>query len=73
MTIEEYEDLFRQQDGVCAICKKPSQGARKLVVDHRHHHEIIRGLLCENCNRGLGLFYDDPAVLKNAIDYLHWW
>lgn len=42
----------------------------KLVVDHCHDTGIVRGLLCHNCNRALGLFKDKIEVLKNAIKYL---
>lgn len=70
MTIEEYEDLLERQNYVCAICKRPPSPNKKLAVDHRHRHDMIRGLLCGNCNRGLGMFKDDIAVLKNAVTYL---
>jgi hypothetical protein len=42
----------------------------KIVVDHCHTTGAIRGLLCHNCNRALGLLKDDINVIKNAINYL---
>lgn len=42
----------------------------KLVVDHCHKTGRIRGLLCHNCNRALGLLQDDVGVLRKAIGYL---
>jgi len=42
----------------------------KLVVDHCHEGGQVRGLLCHNCNRALGLLKDDVDTLQKAIDYL---
>lgn len=65
-------DLFERQDGQCAICGKPESKnpGKRLAVDHCHVTGTIRGLLCDNCNRGLGLLGDSlPAVLR-AVRYL---
>jgi hypothetical protein len=77
ITIEQYEEMERQQGGVCAICGQkeravnPKTGeARGLAVDHCHSGNHIRGLLCSSCNTGLGLFQDDVDRLRKAIDYL---
>jgi hypothetical protein len=51
----------------CAICN--TEG--KLVVDHDHGTGKIRGMLCHHCNRGLGHFRDDPALLDFAVQYLY--
>lgn len=51
---------------VCAICG----GKEKLVVDHDHETDKVRGLLCFFCNLGLGNFRDNPQLLKKAIEYL---
>lgn len=69
MTKEEYDVLFKLQSGLCAICFKPQEGKR-LAVDHNHITNENRGLLCEKCNRGLGLFKDNIELLSNAISYL---
>lgn len=50
----------------CAICKS----SEKLVIDHCHVQEKIRDVLCDSCNKGLGLFKDDPALLLLAVEYL---
>ena len=42
----------------------------KLVVDHCHKNGQVRGLLCHNCNRALGLLGDDIGSIKNCIEYL---
>lgn len=69
--LDTYQRLFEEQDGVCAICKSPENGRYKhLSVDHCHETGKIRGLLCNNCNRGIGLLKDSPELLKNAIKYV---
>ncbi len=77
LTVEEYDDLFVDQNGVCAICLRPELGRRskgtlpkRLSVDHCHVTDRVRGLLCHECNVGLGFFHDDPLRLQEAISYL---
>ena len=72
MTLEDYENLFKSQEGKCAICgtEKPSNKKGNFPVDHDTKTGKIRGLLCHNCNVGLGNFRDDPSLLRSAIDYL---
>lgn len=77
LTKEQYESLLAEQNGVCAICKKPEQerdGQRKslleLSVDHDHVTGKVRGLLCRQCNIGLGRLCESVEVLQSAIDYL---
>mgnify|MGYP000629387153 CR=1 FL=1 len=67
----EYLKLYAEQKGVCAICKQPeSMEGRSLCVDHSHLTGDVRGLLCSNCNRGIGLLKDSPELLRNAFHYL---
>lgn len=68
ITEQEVDKLYRQQNGRCAICR--NKPIRALGVDHCHSSGTIRGLLCENCNRGLGLFKDNVRSLQKAITYL---
>lgn len=42
----------------------------KLVVDHCHATGHVRGLLCHNCNRALGLLKDSEQALQRALKYL---
>lgn len=70
ITIGDYDSMMDAQGCVCAICKQPSDGKKALAVDHCHSTEQVRGLLCVNCNRGLGHFNDKPELLEAAIDYL---
>lgn len=64
----EYELLLEKQKGLCKICEQAD--TKRLSVDHCHKTHKIRGLLCGNCNRGLGLFKDNPRLLERAIKYL---
>ena len=69
LTLEEYRELLRRQNGVCAICKRDdSRGS--LAVDHCHKTGLVRGLLCRSCNTSLGKMNDDPELLRRAIAYL---
>lgn len=70
MTLAEYDELFEAQDGVCAICGSTNTNGHRLVVDHDHGTKEIRGLLCHNCNRGMGLLQDNSELLYKAGDYL---
>ncbi len=70
MTVEQYDNLMKSQGGVCKICNKLPDNGRKLCVDHDHESSQIRGLLCDNCNRALGLFNDSVALMEEAISYL---
>jgi hypothetical protein len=72
ITKDEYRDMWFAQDGRCAVCQKPERTSRcaLLAVDHDHVTGAVRGLLCSFCNRAIGMFDDDPAVLARAIKYL---
>lgn len=69
ISLEEYKNLFEKQEGKCAVCKN-TQGTKKLAVDHCHTSLKVRGLLCTNCNVGLGYFKDSIERLQFAIEYL---
>ena len=75
ITIDEYESILNEQGGVCAICKqKNPTKIREMALDHNHDTGQVRGILCENCNRGLGLFKENQEYLNSAIEYLgRWW
>lgn len=65
-----YDRLLYLQDGVCAICKRPQKGAKRLAVDHDHRTGVVRGLLCDACNHAIGEMEDSPARLRCAARYL---
>lgn len=70
LTEKEVDAMIENVLGCCEICG--IYKGRRLVVDHNHRvtSDSIRGLLCSNCNCGLGLLLDDPVILKRAIKYL---
>jgi hypothetical protein len=77
LSIEEYEEIYNEQRGVCAICGKQETHANSktgvvnnLCVDHNHETGVVRGLLCNACNTSLGKMNDDIDILKSAICYL---
>ncbi len=74
LPVLEYERLSEAQGGLCALCREEGFVMKenhrvKLVVDHCHATGAVRGLLCHNCNRGLGLFQDSPSLLLAAAAY----
>jgi hypothetical protein len=74
MTPAEFNDLWEAQSGECAICSvgmAPRGRAKNSVaVDHNHESGAVRGLLCRNCNAGIGYLMDDPDLLISAAEYL---
>lgn len=78
MSLREYDRILARQGGGCAIChsavgvrdKRLPSGRRRLPVDHDAVTGDVRGLLCSNCNIGLGNFTHSPAILRRAAQYL---
>lgn len=75
ISLDQYEDMYQAQRGLCAICRQQEKsenqyGVKVLAIDHDHKTGVIRGLLCHNCNRALGLFKDNPISLQGALAYL---
>ena len=66
----EYDARLAAQNGVCAICAKPSPIKYRLAVDHCHATGFTRGILCVRCNAGLGAFDDSVYLLLKAVAYL---
>lgn len=69
-TVEVHAHLLDKQNGVCAICQETCKSGRELAIDHCHETRRVRGLLCMNCNQGLGKFKDSKKLLERAIEYL---
>jgi Autographiviridae endonuclease VII len=67
ITLEEFDKRLDEQGKVCALC---GRGDREFCVDHCHTTLKIRGIICRQCNSGLGQFNDDPNLLEKAIIYL---
>lgn len=77
ITLEQYEEMFNRQKGLCGACDKPetqinkkSGLVRMLAVDHNHQTGKIRQLLCNKCNVGLGVVDDSIEWLEKLIIYL---
>lgn len=71
ITLDEYNKIFEQQKGCCAICNKcQSKLKNRLGVDHNHITGKIRGLLCVRCNRLLGFAQESQKILLVAQNYL---
>jgi hypothetical protein len=75
ITVEDYDRMFQSQNGCCAICGKHKSELKmkiknNLCIDHCHETGIIRGLLCDKCNRGIGLLEDSLKNIKSAVIYL---
>lgn len=79
ITEEQYLQMLVDQNQRCSICKTEFDGNRSPHIDHDHSccpeektscGKCVRGILCFQCNAGLGKFNDDPALLEAAIVYL---
>lgn len=76
ITLDDVIAMEIAQENLCAICGEPetSKGNNQLIkslsIDHCHETGKVRGLLCNNCNRAIGLLGDDVEVLLNAVEYL---
>lgn len=75
MTVIDYRRIYDRQAGRCGICSESRSwdhkvGALPFVVDHDHSTGNVRGLLCGQCNSGLGFFRDNRDSLVRAVTYL---
>lgn len=77
ISVEQYRNMFIQQDNKCAICKQfetrlnvKKTEVLKLCVDHDPKTGKVRSLLCYSCNLGLGLFKEDIMLVEQALKYL---
>ncbi|MEV6579128.1 endonuclease VII domain-containing protein [Streptomyces sp. NPDC051582] len=66
ITEAERDEMIAMQGGVCCICLT----APAVHVDHCHETGRVRGVLCLNCNMGLGLLKENPDRIRRAIQYL---
>ena len=71
LTQQSLDELIARQEGMCAICgERLDSLSRPYHIDHCHSTNVVRGILCLNCNVGLGNFKDDPTRLESALSYL---
>ena len=67
---EQYLEMWEAQEGKCKICGKKLPDGEYLHVDHDKETGEVRGLLCGDCNKGLGLFKENPKNFEMAIKYV---
>lgn len=70
ITEEEFNSMLERQEGKCAICGTTDWGKPSPSIDHDHKTGKVRALLCNRCNRVLGLAEDSPELLSMMSDYL---
>ena len=71
ITLDDYNRMFAEQEGRCAICKTHQCATgRVLAVDHDHVTGKVRGLLCQACNTAIGKLNDDPELIHKAAEYV---
>jgi hypothetical protein len=68
---EKFEEILKQQGYCCAICREPFTCTRYRHVDHCHDTKIVRGILCNRCNAGIGYFRNSPQIALEAAHYLN--
>src|SRR5215471_6051774 len=68
ISLQDFDAILAHQGGACAICRE--RFTRTPHVDHDHDTRVVRGLLCSQCNRGLGCFDDDVEIMESAVEYL---
>ena len=67
---QEKQSMLDDQNNCCAICKIEFDDAKATHVDHNHDTNELRGILCRNCNLGLGHFKDSKNLILDAVKYL---
>lgn len=76
VTAEWYDETLAAQGVVCAICKQPETklssggGLKMLAIDHDHATGKARGIICQQCNIGIGALQDNPDLIRKAATYL---
>ena len=75
VTLQWYQDTLALQHNACPLCRcaftfHGELNADSPVVDHDHATGKVRGIICNECNRGLGYFHDNPDALRKAATYL---
>ena len=70
LTKDQYTVMLAHQEHRCAICDGSLVNQPRVSVDHNHDTGKVRGILCNTCNRGIGLLKDNPAVLTRAAQYV---
>ena len=70
ITQDQFNQMLVDQNNMCKICSTEFKSTKDTHIDHCHDTNIVRGLLCNNCNLALGQFNDNTDNMDNAIKYL---
>jgi hypothetical protein len=70
ISLETFENMKAKQHGKCAICKNEFKNSIDTCVDHNHKTGQVRELLCNHCNRAIGLLKESTDILKSALLYV---
>jgi hypothetical protein len=75
MSPKGFHKMMRKQNDQCAVCDVELEVGsedknKEPQVDHDHKTDVVRGILCLNCNTGIGKFKDSPELCKRAAKYL---
>lgn len=70
LTEAQYNEMLQQQSNVCAVCENEFESSKHTHVDHCHATGVVRGILCNHCNRALGAVKDNTEILHSLIQYL---
>lgn len=73
ITTIEFKKILKDQHDLCAICKKKMRHDFNRVIDHNHKNGFTRGILCRQCNCGVGFLGDRSVLIKNAFKYIKKW
>jgi Recombination endonuclease VII len=68
ISVQAFNQMMAQQNGVCAICREFSE--ETLFVDHDHKTGRVRALLCRHCNLAIGFLRESPLLARAAATYL---
>lgn len=68
--LDKFQTLLKEQGNTCAICMGNFKDSKDMCVDHNHTTLQVRGILCNSCNRGIGLLQDSPINLLRSYKYL---
>lgn len=69
ITEEQYAVLENHAGGICGVCKKPPRERKSLCLDHNHLTGKVYGLVCQDCNLGMGQLWDDSNLMRAAADW----
>lgn len=74
LTVAQRDAMIAAQGNRCKICRElfdlNARGVLRPHIDHMHGTKVVRGMLCKECNLGIGLLQDDPKVIRQAADYV---